>query len=79
MAEVNNMTIPKETNSLTAPKKHRDSNLEFFRILTMLLIVAHHYVVNSGLFVKEGYYGQWQGFFNVHRVNIGHIRRNVFQ
>lgn len=30
-------------------KKHRDSNLELFRILTMLLIVAHHYVFNSGL------------------------------
>ena len=30
-------------------KKQRDSNLELFRILTMLLIVAHHYVVNSGL------------------------------
>lgn len=29
--------------------KKRDSNLELFRIITMLLIVAHHYVVNSGL------------------------------
>lgn len=29
-------------------KKVRDSNLELFRILTMLIIVAHHYVVNSG-------------------------------
>ena len=29
--------------------KVRDSNLELFRIVTMLLIVAHHYVVNSGL------------------------------
>lgn len=29
--------------------KQRDSNLELFRIITMLLIVAHHYVVNSGL------------------------------
>ena len=29
--------------------KLRDSNLELFRIITMLLIVAHHYVVNSGL------------------------------
>jgi hypothetical protein len=28
---------------------NRNSNLELFRILTMLLIVAHHYVVNSGL------------------------------
>lgn len=27
----------------------RDSNLELFRILSMLVIVAHHYVVNSGL------------------------------
>jgi len=29
--------------------KPRYSNLELFRIITMLLIVAHHYVVNSGL------------------------------
>lgn len=27
----------------------RNSNLELFRIITMLVIVAHHYVVNSGL------------------------------
>lgn len=27
----------------------RNSNLELYRILVMLLIVAHHYVVNSGL------------------------------
>ena len=32
----------------TQPKKVRDSNLELFRIVTMLIIVAHHYVVNSG-------------------------------
>ena len=29
--------------------KVRSSNLELYRILVMLLIVAHHYVVNSGL------------------------------
>ncbi len=29
--------------------KVRDSNLELYRILVMLAIVAHHYVVNSGL------------------------------
>ncbi len=29
--------------------KERDSNLELYRIIVMLLIVAHHYVVNSGL------------------------------
>lgn len=27
----------------------RDSNLELFRIVVMLLIVAHHYIVNSGI------------------------------
>ena len=26
----------------------RSSNIELFRILTMLMIVAHNYVVNSG-------------------------------
>lgn len=30
-------------------RKTRNSNLEFYRIIVMLLIVAHHYVVNSGL------------------------------
>ena len=29
--------------------QHRDSNLELYRILLMLAIVSHHYVVNSGL------------------------------
>lgn len=28
-------------------KKQRNSNLELYRIIVMLLIVAHHYVVNS--------------------------------
>lgn len=27
----------------------RSSNIELFRILSMITIVAHHYVVNSGL------------------------------
>ena len=30
-------------------KIQRNSNLELYRIIVMLLIVAHHYVVNSGL------------------------------
>ena len=32
-----------------AIEKKRDSNIELYRIFLMLLIVAHHYVVNSGL------------------------------
>ena len=32
-----------------AIQKQRDSNLELFRVIVMLLIIAHHYVVNSGI------------------------------
>lgn len=32
----------------------RRSNLELFRIITMFFIVAHHYVVNSGLTAVDG-------------------------
>lgn len=35
-------------------KKQRSSNLELFRIICMLMIVAHHYVVNSGLMTDGG-------------------------
>lgn len=34
--------------------KRRNSNLELFRIVTMMSIVAHHYVVNSGLLAADG-------------------------
>ena len=36
-------------NNLAQPHKKRESNLELYRIIVMLLIIAHHYVVNSGL------------------------------
>ena len=39
--------------TVRTPQK-RDSNLELFRIITMLFIVAHHYVVNSGLMAQDG-------------------------
>lgn len=29
--------------------KKRDSNIELFRIIVMVFIVMHHYVVNSGI------------------------------
>ena len=35
-------------------KKPRSSNLELYRIACMLMIVAHHYVVNSGLTSADG-------------------------
>lgn len=34
---------------MQAVQKQRNSNLELFRILVMLSIIAHHYVVNSGV------------------------------
>lgn len=39
-------TATKPLNRSTAA---RDSNIELYRIISMLLIIAHHYVVNSGL------------------------------
>lgn len=35
-------------------KRERASNLELYRIICMLMIVAHHFVVNSGLTAPEG-------------------------
>lgn len=43
--------------SVDNTQKQRKSNLELFRIITMFIIVAHHYVVNSpliGLVHEEG-------------------------
>jgi len=47
--------------------QHRDSNIELYRIICMLLIVAHHYVVNSGLMAIDGPIQEnptsWQSIF----------------
>lgn len=36
-------------NKALIAEKHRSSNIELLRIFSMLMIVAHHYVVNSGV------------------------------
>ena len=41
-------------NPMTSTRKMRRSNLELYRIITMYLIVLHHYVVNSGLTAANG-------------------------
>lgn len=38
----------------TLQKLQRSSNLELYRIVCMLMIVAHHFVVNSGLTSPDG-------------------------
>lgn len=46
--------------------KQRESNLELFRIITMILIISHHYVVNSGLMTEEYIYSDltsWRSMF----------------
>ena len=43
---------PMNATADTTLKTGRNSNLELFRIVTMFLIVAHHYVVNSGITVS---------------------------
>lgn len=37
------------TQGIAVDKKQRSSNLELYRIICMLMIVAHHYVANSGV------------------------------
>ena len=48
---MNNYIQPTANSQQPTSAKVRESNLELFRIITMLLIVAHHYVVNSGLLI----------------------------
>ena len=40
--------------TIEKPKVERSSNLELYRIVCMLLIIAHHFVVNSGLTSVDG-------------------------
>lgn len=50
--EVNTMEQLNQPN-VKENKKKRESNLELFRIIVMLLIIAHHYVANSGLMSEQ--------------------------
>lgn len=43
----------KFSGGIQSIRKTRNSNLELFRILTMMSIVAYHYVVNSGLLAAD--------------------------
>lgn len=48
---MNTSTPPRAQSPVNQPNtaRCRNSNLELYRIIVMLLIIAHHYVVNSGL------------------------------
>jgi len=54
--------MTQETNIQAKPQ--RSSNLELYRIICMLMIVAHHYVINSGLAAPDGVMMQ-----NLHSAN----------
>ncbi len=51
--------------------KKRDSNLELYRIITMLLIIAHHYVGNSGLLSEQAVYSAPLSFRSVFLLLFG--------
>ena len=46
--KINDNDIVEDVN-LNSIKFRRDSGIELFRIISMIIIIAHHYVVNSGL------------------------------
>lgn len=48
-ADGDNAPVCEQIHKSVLSRKERNSNLELYRIIVMLLIVAHHYVVNSGL------------------------------
>jgi len=48
-ADGDNAPVREQIHKSAPSCKERNSNLELYRIIVMLLIVAHHYVVNSGL------------------------------
>lgn len=45
---------PTKGKACVAAATERTTNIELYRILMMLLIIAHHYVVNSGLTAADG-------------------------
>ena len=53
-------------------RANRESNLELYRIIVMLLIVAHHYVVNSGLTSETGpIYSDWSSWRSIFLLLFG--------
>lgn len=62
--------------------KSRSSNLELYRIIVMLLIIAHHYVINSGLTLPGGpIYSNlttWKSLFLLSFGAFGKIGINCF-
>lgn len=61
MSQEAHFTPPDTISPAAAGVRHRESNLELFRIVLMLLIIAHHYVYHSGLLdimAKEAVGGQ---------------------
>ena len=68
MASLYNNLHIKQSSPSSDIKKPRSSNLELLRIIAMLAIIAHHYVVNSsvrGLFAYDGTATPQQYFLEV--------------
>lgn len=52
MMTLNMRSVPQIKDASMSSAKVRDSSLELFRIVLMLLIIAHHYLMNSGLILE---------------------------
>lgn len=61
----NRRKVPHVVERSIPVKKKRDSNLELYRIIVMLLIVCHHYVMHSGILdvCKDNYMSENSIFF----------------
>lgn len=74
------MEMSREGDKETETLKKRDSNLELYRIIITLMIVSHHYVVNSGLFTlvsNSEHYG-WHAAFSLLFGCFGKVAINCF-
>jgi len=71
-----------EQQKLIDRTKQRETNLELFRIITMLFIIVHHYVVNSALWSVDGPITQdpmaWKSLFLLIVGAFGKIGINCF-
>lgn len=45
-------------NNLLHENAKRDSSIELYRIIVMIFIIMHHYVVNSELLISNGRFTQ---------------------
>ena len=69
--------------TVAAPsKKERESGIELFRIIAVLIFIAGHYVINSGLLAQDGpVYADplsWRSIYLLEIYSVGKACVNIF-